>query len=102
MFRMCYNFSANTNGAVFFNGENAMELTPVRGAISNDLELMWMEVDIGQEIPNIKAVLHVGINDLLLHMDFNKFNHVGLDAVNRNDQYHRSPANFTVWELRKV
>ena len=101
-FRLCYNFSAHTNGPVIFNGNNSFELSPQRGAISNNLELFWLDVDIGLQVPNIKAVLHVGINDLLLHMDFSHYNHIGQDAVNRNDQYHRSPVNFSIWELRKV
>ena len=63
---------------------------------------MWLEVDISKKIPDIKCVLHVAINDLLLNMDFDKLNHIGGDAVNRTDQFHRSPVNFSVMELRKV
>ena len=99
---MAYNFSAHTNGAVIYNGNSSLELSPQRGAINNNLELFWLEVDLGIQVPDIKAVLHVGINDMLLHMDFQNYNHIGLDAVNRNDQFHRSPVNFSIWELRKV
>ena len=61
---------------------------------------MWLEVDLATEIPDVKAILHVGVNDLLLNMNFQNFNHIGRDAVNRCDQFVRSPASFSVWELR--
>ena len=35
-------------------------------------------------------------------MDFYNFNHIGNDAVNRCDQFHRSPANFSIWELTDI
>ena len=79
-----------------------MELTPQRGSINNNLELMWMEVDLAKKIPDVKCILHVGINDLLLNMDFNNLNHIGGDAVNRIDQFQRSPVNFSVWELSDI
>ena len=85
---------------MIYNGNSDFEMTPARGAANNDLELMWLEVDIAKEIPDVKAILHVGINDMLLHLDFKNFNHIGRDAVNRCDQFHRSPASFSVWELR--
>ena len=97
---MAYNFTANTNGPVFYQGEDKFVMTPARGCADNNLPLMWLEVDVAKEIPDIKAILNVGINDLLLFLDFNNFNHIGHDAVNRCDQHHRSPANFSVWELR--
>ena len=77
-------------------------MTPARGVFQNDLELFWLDVDIGQDISNTRAVLHVSINDMLLFMDFSQFNHQGNDAVNRVDQFARSPATFTIMELTDV
>ena len=98
---MAYNFSALTNGKVAYSGV-PNQLTPARGSLNNNLELFWLDVDLGQDISNTKAVLHVAINDMLLFMDFQNFNHIGTDACNRVDQYARTPAVFSIMELRKV
>ena len=80
-YRLAYNFSALSNGPVFYNGESC-QVTPARGCANNDLELFWLEVDLTKEIPDTKAILHVGVNDLLLYMDFRNFNHIGHDHKN--------------------
>ena len=95
---MAYNFSALTNGKLVYSGV-PNQLTPARGALNNNLELFWLDVDIGQDMSNTRAVLHVAVNDLLLFMDFANFNHSGNDAVNRVDQFARSPATFTIMEF---
>ena len=99
---MAYNFTANTNGSVIYQGEDKFVMTPARGCANNNMPLLWLEPDLAMEIPDVKAILHVGVNDLLLFMDFHNFNHIGYDGANRCDQFHRSPANFSVWELRNV
>ena len=98
---MAYNFSAQTNGPLIYNGENC-ELTPQRGTINNNKELFWFEPDLAQPIANTRAVLYVCINDVLLNLNFQYFNHMGNDACNRYDQCSRSAANFMVMELREM
>ena len=90
-----------TNGKVVYSGV-PKQLSPARGSLNNDLELFWLDVDIGQDLSATKAILHVAINDLLLFMDFKNFNHQGHDAVNRIDQYARTPALFSIMELTDI
>ena len=102
MLRIAYNITANTNGNLYYNGERGCEFTPTRGILNNNLELLWHEVDLAEEIPATKAVLYIAVNDHVLHMKYRNMNHMGADAVNRNDQFHRTNCSFTVMELRIV
>ena len=99
---MAYNFSATTNGNLYYNGERGCEFTPTRGILNNDLELFWHEVDLAAEIPSTKAMLYVAVNDYVLHMNYKKMNLAGADAINRNDQFHRTNCSFMIMELRKL
>ena len=101
-FRLAYNFTANTNGPLIFNGQEPCQLTPARGCINNDLELFWLEVDLAADIPNTQAVLHVAVNDRLLDMNYSKMNHMGKDAANRFDQYQRTDCTFMIMELSDI
>ena len=87
---------------MYYNGERGCEFTPTRGILNNNLELLWHEVDLAEEIPATKAVLYVAVNDHVLHMKYRNMNHIGADAVNRNDQFHRTNCSFTIMELRIV
>ena len=99
---MAYNFSATTNGNLYYTGERACEFTPTRGILNNDLELFWHEVDLAEEIPATKATLYIAVNDHVLHMNYKKMNLAGADAINRNDQFHRTNCSFMIMELRIV
>ena len=100
---MCYNFSALTNGPYIYTGNVPNELTPTRGVVNNNEELMWMETDLAAPIAKTKAVLYVSVNDFLLQMDYTScFNNIGRDPVNRMDQFIRTAATFTVLELSNI
>ena len=102
-FRFAYNFTAHTNGPYIYRADVPNELTPTRGVVNNNRELLWMETDLAAQIPNTKAVLYVAVNDFLLHMDYKDcYNHIGRDPANRIDQFVRSAATFSVLELSNI
>ena len=102
-FRLCYNFTALTNGPHIYKADVPHEITPTRGICNNNKELPWLEVDLVKPIHDTKAVLYIMVNDFLLHMNYrDSFNHVGRDSCNRIDQYTRSAATFTPLELSDI
>ena len=103
IFRLCYNFTANTNGPYIYTANVPNELTPTRGIANNNAEKLWMETDLAAPIANTKAVLYVAVNDFLMNMDYRDcFNNIGRDPVNRIDQYIRTAATFSVLELSNI